>query len=48
LGLYNRPEVAVVAGDVSPTPLIIKKIIIIIHLSKMFVDRSVAIPDKRP
>jgi hypothetical protein len=23
LGLYNRPEVAAVPGDVSPTPLII-------------------------
>jgi hypothetical protein len=25
LGLYNRPEVAVVPGDVSPTPLMKKK-----------------------
>jgi hypothetical protein len=25
LGLYNRPEVAAVPGDVSPTPLIIIK-----------------------
>jgi hypothetical protein len=28
LGLYNRPEVAAVPGDVSPTPLIIIIIII--------------------
>jgi hypothetical protein len=25
VGLYNRPEVAAVPGDVSPTPLIIIK-----------------------
>jgi hypothetical protein len=30
LGLYNRPEVAAVPGDVSPTPIII--IIIIINM----------------
>jgi hypothetical protein len=38
LGLYNRPEVAAVPGDVSPTPPIIK--IIIIHVEHEYKDKN--------
>jgi hypothetical protein len=38
LGLYNRPEVAAVPGDISPTPLII---IIIITIITIIIERRV-------
>jgi hypothetical protein len=37
LGLYNRPEVAAVPGDVSPTPIII----IIITAVRVKCDRGI-------